>query len=496
MNPVYLKLNGTDISSTVEWRDLRYTSVLTKEVSTLTFSVLKGVGQTYPAVTVPVIGDAVELHDSSGIVFGGTVTDVTTTISGLLLSHKVTCTDYSYLFDGTLVKKNYTAQDPADIVADIVATFCAGKGFTTNHVQRGNFTIPSIKFNYQPPTKCLESLAKLIGWDWYIDPSKDVHFFLGDVESGIGENGAAPIIVDQAGGNSGADILWNSLQVDYNLQNMQNSCYVIGGNYKKTFTAANTPDTYKTDGTAQVFSVAYPYEAANVQVTLAGAAQTVGVDGKDDPSTVQVLYNDKNRNVKFTAGAPTTGQTVKVYGPAMVPIVAHASDAASIASYGEYQSVIKDSKITTVPEAQARATASILQFGHPVYDVKVDTLVPGCAIGQAIFVNLSDFGISKWLVVKRVEARVYAPGGAGKLLYSLECIGSDNVTFVDIMTMLLQQEASQTPVDDSTVNQNLELTPMENLTLAEAVTATGAAHVAMKWGASAANSKWGFCTWQ
>src|SRR5512142_899078 len=111
--------------------------------------------------------------------------------------------------------------DPHDIVLDIVANFAAGKGFTTNHVQVANFVVPSIKFNYQPPTKCLESLAQLIGWDWYIDPNKDVHFFLGDVEGGIGEKGAAPIIIDQTGGNSGQDIEWNSLDVALDLQNMQ-----------------------------------------------------------------------------------------------------------------------------------------------------------------------------------------------------------------------------------------------------------------------------------
>ena len=135
-----------------------------------------------------------------------------------------------------------------------------------------------------------------------------------------------------------------------------------------------------------------------------------------------------------------------------------AGNVASIATYGEYQSVIVDAKITSVPEAQQRAQAAILQFGHPVYDVKFNTLVPGCAIGQAITVNLPAFGI-------RQTARHQARGGGGirprlptaMLEYQVECIGSDNVTFTDLMTTLLQQEANQTTVDDSTVNENLEI---------------------------------------
>jgi hypothetical protein len=91
------------------------------------------------------------------------------------------------------------------------------------------------------------------------------------------------------------------------------------------------------------------------------------------------------------------------------------------------------------------------------YDVKFNTLIPGCAIGQAITVNLPAFNINKQLVIKRVEAVGFAPGPNGKLEYKIECIGSDNVTFTDLMTTLLQQEANQTPVDDSTVNENLEV---------------------------------------
>src|ERR1017187_6285260 len=101
-NPVYLTDNGTDISSSVNWKDIDMVSVLTKETSTLKFGVSNGVGQTYPAVSVPTIGDTVKLYDSSGVIFGGTVTEVETTIEGLRISYAITCTDWGYLLDGTL----------------------------------------------------------------------------------------------------------------------------------------------------------------------------------------------------------------------------------------------------------------------------------------------------------------------------------------------------------------------------------------------------------
>jgi hypothetical protein len=491
-NPVYLTRNGTDISGSVDWRSIDMTSVLTKEVSTLKFSVRQGSGQTYPVITIPAIGDIIKLYDSSGIIFGGTCTEVETTIEGLLLTWTITCTDWGYLLDGVLVKKNYAMVDPSVIVKDIVTNFAAGKGFTTNHVQTGNFLVPSIKFNYQPPTKALQSLAKLIGWDWYIDPNKDIHFFLGDVESAIGEGGLAPLTVDSTSGK----IEWNSLDVDLSLQNMQNSVYVIGGNYTKTFTAGNTPDTFKTDGIAQFYTTSYPYNSSTITVTLNGVAQTVGIANQTAPGSVQVLYNDAQRWIQFTAGAPTSGQTVKVFGNAKVPIVAHASDASSIAAYGEYQTVIVDIKIVSVPEAQQRAQAAILQFGHPVYDVKFKTLVAGCAIGQAITVNLPAFGITnKQLIIKRVEATGYVPGANGQLEYQVECIGSDNVTFTDLMQTLLLQEANQTPVDDSTVNQNLEIAG-ETVTITETMAAPTTSSRPYHWGNVASQIKWSFWVWE
>ena len=452
-NPVYITCNGSDISKSIDWNTVDLVLVLTKEVSTLKFNVKIGAGQTTPAKTVPKVNDVIKMYDSSGIIFGGTVTESEVTVSGLVLTYEISCTDWSYLLDGTLIAKNYANMDPHDIVVDIINTVGgAAKGFTTNHVATGNFLVASIKFNYEQPTKALESLAKLIGWEWYIDADKDVHFFLGDPATIISQVGQAPVIIDETSG----EIEWNSLDIDVNLQNMKNSVYVIGGTYTKTFTSSNAVDVYTTDGNRQVFSLAYPYEKTDLTVTLDGVDQSIGTDQQTDPTTVDVLYNDRERFIRFTAGAPASGKVVKIYGNAKVPILAHASDPQGIATYGEFQDSIIDRQIYTVEEAQQRALAEILQFGHAVYDVKFNTLTPGCWIGQAVTLNSPKFGITnQYLVIKRIEAKVFVPGTQGKLEYQIEALGSDNVTFVDIMTTLLQQENANTTVDDSTVLEAL-----------------------------------------
>ena len=118
--------------------------------------------------------------------------------------------------------------------------------------------------------------------------------------------------------------------------------------------------------------------------------------------------------------------------------------------------------------------------------MKFNTLVPGCAIGQAITFNLPAFGLVDTLIIKRIEAIGYAPGANGMLEYQIECIGSDVITFVDLMQTVLQQEASQTTVDDSTVTENLEVLT-EPLLIADLLPAPTTASMPYELGVASSN---------
>lgn len=465
---------SADITSSIDWPSTQLTLVLTKEVGTFQFSVRKTGGN-----VIPVVGDQIDIYEGGVHIFGGTVTQSEATVDGgLLLIYQITCTDWSFKMDTKLVAKTYAQMDPHDIVVDIINTYTSG-GYTTSHVQTGNFLVPSIKFNYMPVTKAIQKLASLIGWDWYVDPSKDVHFF-------ISENNPAPFAIDDAAGN----LEWQTLDVDVDLTNMKNSVYVIGGNYKKTFNASNTPDVYQTDGVASVYALAYTYDKGTIGVTLDGSAQTIGIANQvTNPMSVQVLYNPDNRYIQFTT-TPGSGHTVKIYGDARVPILAHAQDSAAVIAYGEIQDSIVDKQITTVPEAQARAQAEILQYGHAVYTVKFKTLKTGLAVGMQITLNSSAFGINTPLTIKRIVGTGYSPS---QFEYQVECYGSDQVSFVDIMSVLLQQENQQNPVTDTTILEVLQ-SIAEGLSVAEAITVTTGARP-YQWGATTPQARWGFATW-
>jgi hypothetical protein len=457
-----LKNTSTDITSCVNHKDTQGTIQLTKQVGTFYFTI-----DVTPqnVAKIPVLNDQIDVWvNGTYHYFGGTVTSIETIVQGgVTMQLQITATDWSFKLNKLLVKKNYANEDPADIVLDILESYTDGS-YGTSFIQRGNFLLPTIKFNYQSVTKAIQALATLIGWDWNVDADKNVHFFLV-------ENRPAPFNLDDTTGN----LEWRTIDLTQDLTNMKNSVTVVGSTYPKEFTALNTPDKFKADGTQSVWSLAYPYQVdpaiglMPMAVTLNGVGQTIGNALSDNPADFQVMYSDSGRWIQFTS-TPSAGQTIVVYGTAVVPIVAHASDPVGIAAYGEIEDVISDSKITTVAEAYLRAQADILQYGHAVNDLKFSTLLPGLFPGQQITLNSAILnGIpGQQEVTLTVKTVTLAPYGPNQFEYQVEAIGSDVVSFVDIMGLLLQQEVASTAVDDSTVVEDLvpvteSLTPSDSV---------------------------------
>ncbi len=455
------------------------TQVLTKEISKLQFNV-----KIYGSRAIPQLGDQVDLFVNANEYhyFGGTVTEVEiSNRGGNLLVAAITAMDWSFKMDTKLVANTYSDMDPADIVRDLISTYTDGT-YTTNHVQQGNFLIPSIKFNYLSVTKCIQKLATLIGWDWNVDATRDVHFFLT-------ETNPAPFGIDDTSGNQE----WPTLNWALDLTNMKNSVFVIGANYKKAYTVSTTPDIYTSVAGTLVYPLAYTYDINTLTITLAGVSQTIGTDQSTPDADVQVQYNDKSRFIRFISD-PGAGHQIKIFGDALIPILAHASNAAAIATFGEIQSSIVDKQITSVTEAQMRAKAEIDLYGQTVNVLKFSTIQPGLFAGQKITFNSPTFqaiyGTSSLsLIIRRITAVGYSPF---KLQYHVECYDSDRVSFVDIMSLLLQQENSQNSVDDSTIIETIESFE-ENIAVADTVTATGAATKTYKWDGT---DNWGFSVWQ
>jgi hypothetical protein len=485
ISSIQVLVGTNDITDIIEFDgNFNIQAVLTKEKGQFVFSIKAPLAPILPT-NMPQIGDEIFVNYTIGadteLIFGGTIVTIEPIVQGgVLLVYQMTAADWGFLFDSKVVKANYAGMDPQDIVIDLIAEFCP-PGFTTNHVERGNFLVSTIQFNYQQPTKCLEALAKQIGWDWYIDPNKDVHFYFAEGNAATSSEATeAPIIIDDTTG----DIDWPTLDVQIDITNMKNSIFVVGGSYAKFFILDPNPnatppeyapvDIYTSEAGTFVYPLAYPYAISTMTVTIDGVGQAIGDDQQGNPSDFQVLYNDAGRFIRFTTD-PGGGHQIMVQGQARIPILAHVSDNASIAIFGELQDAIMDSTILSVQEAQERAQAEIDMFGDPVHTVKFTTTSPftnRLSIGQQITLNSVKFGIpNKALIIKQLNFVAKTPT---QLAAQVQCLGSDSVSFNDIMLTLLQQSLANTNTPDSTVLQ--ELLPIdEALSLTDTVTIIGTA---------------------
>lgn len=489
---IQITANGTDVSSSVDYNSIQLNLVLTKEVSTLVFNV-KGNGN-LPGKYMGQIGDIIYFNETTIVngttvttaIFGGTVTEIERVNNsagsqgGILLTDEITATDWGFQANAKLITQSFSDMDPGAIVQAIAP---AGYNATT-YVQFAGYNITTIKFNYEQFTQCMEALANQIGFQWYVDANKNIHFFLA-------ENNNAPITIDDTSGG----FEYNTLDVDMNLANMKNSVFVIGGTYASIIDIAHAVDVYVGNSQQMGFGLVYSYIASTLAVLLNGVAQSIGILNQEtSPSAFNVLYDPAGKTITFNV-APPSGQTIKVFGTAEIPIVGHAVDGPLVAQYGERQDAIFDANILSITEAQERAQADILQYGNPVYDVKFTTLTPGIRLGQNIILNSVLYGISNYpLVVKNITGT----GRTGfQMEYAVECVGSDVVTFVDLMKTVLQNENSNSNVADNSTLEVL-LSDMEDLIIIDSIS-NPTSHTTKNyvWGATTAGTvgTWGLFTW-
>ncbi len=430
-----LKVNGVDRSSYVKWPTIAKTEVLTKEVDRMEFEITK----TPSKSVLPAVNDEVTLEEDAVKIFGGVIVERNErVVGGVLIGYEYKCKDYSQYLDRKLVVKNYVGYTARDIFIDILNTYTTG--FTHVNIPADTPVVPTVKFNYEQPTRCLAKVCDLIGWDWFVDYDKDIHLFSADTT-------LAPFNITDTNDN----MEWATLEINNTILQLKNVIYVRGGDYEKEYTVTNTPDKYKGNGTQQTFPLAYQYAAITVEVN--SVIVTVGTDQMTDPSTVDAIYNFNEKFVQFTNLTINNGDIVKMYGTALIPIIGLVRDNVSIATYGEYQAVVVDKTITSIEEAQARARAEAVKYAQSVFEGSFKTTKTGLRTGQSINITSAVRGTNKTFKINRIVGKSRT---SGTMEYTVSLIASGQVNFTDIMVELLTKDNKNIDIQDNEVLQRLE----------------------------------------
>lgn len=322
-------------------------------------------------------------------------------------------------------------------------------GVTQKGVKDATVILKSVKFNYEQVSECIRQIAKVLGYEWYVSPTRDLQFFPPSTT-------AAPGVLDDTSGN----FVWKSLQVRDDLTNLKNQIFVRGG---EELGVNQTEDlSHQADGTNKVFKMGYKYSNLVLEVNSVG--KTVGVDFIDDPTSFDALYNFNEKTIRFQT-APLGTDTVEVTGDPHVPIIIKKRDSVSIDTYGEFEYRIVDKTITTREGARQRATAELTVYRDTITDGSFRSYLSGWQAGQEVTINSTIRSISDSYIINRLVVRMKGPSDAE---YHCSIVNTRTFGMIDFLIGLLRQEAKAIEIGQDEVLDLVE-SYEETVTVSEVV---------------------------
>lgn len=449
MSTLTLTLGGVDFLPQYKTGSAKIKAQLSNQGDSMTMTITQKSGQSAPSV-----GKEIVFKDGSRFLFAGFITKAVPVEFGVgqFTVYTIEATDYTYILINKNAQSSYASKTLSYIVTDLLATnVAASYGMTHVNTPTGP-TIATINFNHISCRQAFENLAKVTGYTWWVDYEKDVHF----VPISSGGTGAPEKFTDAASGNH------EQMTISYDLSQVRNDITVIGG----TQESAQYTQVILGDGNAREWVLIYPvFTMVSVELSLGGgayAAQTVGVDPKDDETLFFAMYSSDRGSVRLSSGSTTLGATDKLRVKFTYPlnVLTEVKSASSIAAMkaleggdGIHSYTINDSTIVSNAQAQQRALKELDAFANPTLIGKVITrtgiLTAGSyfAPGQLLTINSPAYGINidTPYMIQSVVTTLNESGSSIEYRYEIT-FGGRNVGVVDFLQALATPE---TPLDTS-----------------------------------------------
>lgn len=418
---VVIKINNVDKSNEIDYTSVQLSRALTNQVDTLNFTVRRPDSSGYK----PALLDTVEVIEDGVTLFGGQIVETKESVEGKLEYFECLAKDYAFDMDRKLVIEVYENMTVNDIIADINSNYLTGYDITNVNC---TFTVKYIAFNYEMVSKCLQQLAQITNYDWYVDKDKKIYFF----KKG---STASPFNLTDTNGK----YVYGSLEINRDVLNLRNSIIVRGGEYLGNATS----ETIIADGSQTTFLQMYRYNG--ITVTVNAVSKTVGIDNIDDPASFDCLYNFQEKAVKFpTATKPTAGQSVVIGGLPYLPVVTKVVNPSSVATYGEFQYKIVDKSINSKEAARDRARAEITQWALAINDGGFKTYSTGLDTGQIINVQSTIRGINQDFIISRISSTMPTPS---TFKHAITLVTSQTYGMVEFLSSLLIEKDKQITIN-------------------------------------------------
>ena len=405
-----VKINNVEIP--VQKKSFSISKNITSKVDTCSFIYLKTGDRTY----VPKVFDDVEVFDDAEKVFAGVITEFDDSVQGSdLLTYRVLCTDYTFLFDRKLVAETYENETVSDIIEDIVANFT--DGFTTNNVENLSTNIEFIQFDYTRPSDALRDIADSVGYDWYVDYDKDIYFFP------RGSRLAPFNVTDDT------NYEWKSLKLKKSGKQMKNVIYIIGSDYVGDEIEDKVGEG---DGKQKRFNLPYRYDKQPT-VKLGGVSKTVGIEFLSDSGSFDCYWNSNEKVISFPT-APASGD-VDIKGKPLIPLFVKVKAPNNVD--GEFEFKIIDKTLKTEEAVRARAKVEIDTYAKAVDSANFITQQKGLEVGQKIKVDSTIRGIDNEKYI--IQTITLTVNNYNKFKYNVKLSNVKAYEIIEFMRMLLRK---------------------------------------------------------
>lgn len=433
-DPYNVSINSVNRTTDILNQTINIEDILNDQQNTLSFVLIDRSGNGIPDTDDTI---TITLSDST-VIFSGYVqkVELQKQPNGIVAA-SVQCLDQAWLLDRNLVHKTYEDMTDKAIIEDIVSTYCSGFGITTTNVVLG-VTIDQISFNYIQPSQAIRQICDLTGRNWYIDYSKDIHYF--------------PLVTNVAPFNiTSSSNSYFGLKISKDNTQLKNRVYVRGG----TKLSDATYYQEKGDGTKVKFVL--PDKPHEVTVKVNGVTKTLGIKNIDT-SGFDWYLNFQEKYVEQDSGGAVlaTTDTLRVDYSYDIPILVAVENQASILANGVKEFAIFDKSITTSQAARDRASAELTDYAQDIIEGSFNTYTSGFVSGQYININLSEYDVNADYIVQRVIAKSL---GGGLYVYEVSIASAKTMGIIRFLIELLEANKNLIELDNNeSVDELLGLT--------------------------------------
>lgn len=418
---IVVTLNGTEITDKIDPESFSITDERNSNRDTCQFVIEREPGGFAPALNAEII---VTLDGTR--IFGGSIVSFETSVEAPpTVRYSVECLDFTYQADRKLITERFSDDTVNTIIGSLVSTYAPT--FTVSNVD-ADLTISKISFNRLTLSQCLDKLANVTGYLWYIDYHKDVHFFSRNAEQ-------APFDITDSNGSH----ITKSLRIRSDLSQLRNIVEVTGG---ETPTATRTTK-HAGDGETTEFPTHFKFDTIPT-VTVNGSPVTVGVEYLDTAGFA-CYWSRAEKYVRFDTASippsPTSGSTnIEFTGNPLVPIVAVVPDNESIVEFGEFEFALTESTLRTENEVIDRALAELEAYAEELTEASFETNRPGLRSGQIITINSDLHEVNGQYVIQRASFKPYPNGSGLDGTWFVSLASTATMTLVEALRGLLKKE--------------------------------------------------------